>query len=315
MAMILSRETRRSRVSATRTRHYPSFQDFVLAHTDDLSRRIATAAGFVFEPESRAGYAAQLGLPSDDADLRDLWEAYNDGEDLEYELLRLDNNTEIFVCVYRHYVTALICPQGRDAHWGTHPPLAAAWGASSLCVQPTDAQRRLLLENRRLAQLMLADIEMDDPYLCDGSMTTYHFEVWAPSALRRLAIAAAVDLDSGVDPRGVSLSRLNAKMRAQVEEGTAIYRWYDADRRPIYYGIAGDLAARTDQHAHASRWSVFAAYCEVTRASTRRLALDEERRLILRDLPVFNRQHNDTPEARDRCTAYLAAKGRLDLAK
>lgn len=310
MTLILKRETG-SLCSGPRLRDSPSFRDFVLRRTDALSRRIAEAPGFVFEPESRVGYAAQLGLPGDDADLRDLWELYQDGEGAEYEQLHLDR-AGIFACIYRHYVTALVSRHGGAAYWGEDPGQDhPAWGRGVILAELDARERLLLLENRRLARLMLMDVEIDEPYLSE-EMTTYYLEVWAPVTLRRQAIDAAVDLGAG-NSECARLAKLNAKMRAQVEESTAIYRWYDAARRPIYYGIAGDLAVRQDQHARTSRWSTFAAYCEVTRASTRRLALDEERRLIQRDVPVFNRQHNDTPEARDRYTLYLAEHGRLDL--
>lgn len=270
--------------------------------------RIAQRPGFVFEPESRAGYAAQLGIPRDHPGLRNLWEAYQDGEDGEYELLRLDNDAEIFACIYRHYVTVLIGLQGgQETCWGDRPVTS---GRFALRVELGNVEQGLLLENRRLARLMLADVEMDDPYL-DDSLLTHQLEVWAPASLRRLAVDAAAEFSGG----GVSkLAKLNSKMCSQIEQGTAIYRWYDTSRRAIYYGVAGDLAVRQDQHALTSKWSVFAAYCEVTRVSTRRLALDEERRLIQQDLPIFNRQHNDTPEARDRYMLYLAEHGRLDLA-
>lgn len=94
---------------------------------------------------------------------------------------------------------------------------------------------------------------------------------------------------------------------------TALYRWFDETDRPLYYGITDNLAARQDRHALMSTWTEFVATCHVEWFDTRYAAEEAERDLIKADQPLFNRQHNDTPEARARLVAYLVEKGRLDL--
>jgi hypothetical protein len=57
----------------------------------------------------------------------------------------------------------------------------------------------------------------------------------------------------------------------------------------------------------------FAAYSKIERIAGRDEALRVERLAIETEYPIFNKQWNDTPEARERLRGYLAARGMPDL--
>lgn len=92
-----------------------------------------------------------------------------------------------------------------------------------------------------------------------------------------------------------------------------LYRWYDGAGRLLYIGITGDLLTRQASHSRKSSWVQFAAGSTIERHPTREAALASEERAIKLELPLFNKQHNDTPEARRRLVEYLIERGRLDL--
>ena len=94
---------------------------------------------------------------------------------------------------------------------------------------------------------------------------------------------------------------------------TAVYRYFDERVLPLYIGITGDLAEREQGHISASRWMELVASSTVTRYPNRYEALKAERLAIETEHPLFNRQYNDTPEARRRLRAYLEEIGRTDL--
>ena len=94
---------------------------------------------------------------------------------------------------------------------------------------------------------------------------------------------------------------------------TALYRYFDERVLPLYIGITGDLANREQGHISASRWTELVASSTVTRYPNRLKALEAERLAIETEHPLFNRQYNDTPEARRRLRAYLEEIGRTDL--
>lgn len=96
---------------------------------------------------------------------------------------------------------------------------------------------------------------------------------------------------------------------------TALYFWYDADHVLLYLGITNDLASRQTAHAKRSAWAVFADHAQVRHFPSRQKAEMEERRLIETQKPLFNRQYNDTPGARQCLVEYLTRKNRLDLLK
>lgn len=69
---------------------------------------------------------------------------------------------------------------------------------------------------------------------------------------------------------------------------TALYRYFDADGRLLYVGIAIHPIARQSQHASASAWYQDAATSCIEWFATRREALDAERRAILVENPLHN---------------------------
>jgi predicted GIY-YIG superfamily endonuclease len=94
---------------------------------------------------------------------------------------------------------------------------------------------------------------------------------------------------------------------------TVLYFWYDEADRLLYIGITGDLATRQTRHAKRSSWAEFADHSTTQRFPTRAAAEAAEVEAIKALHPLFNHQHNDTPEARARLVAYLIEHGRADL--
>jgi len=74
-----------------------------------------------------------------------------------------------------------------------------------------------------------------------------------------------------------------------------LYRFYDADRQPLYIGITSSDAARWDQHRKRSEWWPLAEYVAVSVYDTYGDALDAERFAIRAETPRFNRQGTRWP--------------------
>jgi hypothetical protein len=99
-----------------------------------------------------------------------------------------------------------------------------------------------------------------------------------------------------------------------VKDGpTALYRYFDDKDRLLYVGISGNLGGRHKTHIGSSRWMDLMARSEVARYPTRAEASDAEIEAITTEQPLFNKQHNDTAEARAWLSAYLREIGRTDL--
>lgn len=94
---------------------------------------------------------------------------------------------------------------------------------------------------------------------------------------------------------------------------TALYRYYDDTGRLLYIGITGDLSSRENGHVRSSLWMQIVASSTVERHPGREDALAAERLAIETEHPLFNRQYNDTPEARARLKDYLKEIRRMDL--
>jgi AcrR family transcriptional regulator len=94
---------------------------------------------------------------------------------------------------------------------------------------------------------------------------------------------------------------------------TALYRYFDDKDRLLYIGITGHLSGRERGHVKSSLWMQFVARSTVKRHPGRIAALEAEREAIRTERPLFNRQYNDTPAARERVKAYLKEIGRIDL--
>lgn len=93
----------------------------------------------------------------------------------------------------------------------------------------------------------------------------------------------------------------------------ALYRHFDEARRLLYVGITGDLAVRHSAHISQSRWMQLTASSTVERHDSLKEVLEAERTAIHTERPIFNKKHNDTPEAAERVRTYLEEIGRTDL--
>jgi len=111
------------------------------------------------------------------------------------------------------------------------------------------------------------------------------------------------------------LVREEAARKAEVKDlcETPLYRWHDAAELLLYVGISGNLGERTKGHVKGSSWMEFVSSSRVERFPSRSQALEAERAAIKAERPLFNYQHNNTPEAKMRLVEYLVAHGRLDL--
>ena len=94
---------------------------------------------------------------------------------------------------------------------------------------------------------------------------------------------------------------------------TALYRWYDDADLLLYVGISGNLGSRTKGHVKGSSWMEFVARSTVERHPRRSVALGAEEAAIKAEHPIFNFQHNNTPEARRRLVKYLVEHGYTDM--
>ena len=90
----------------------------------------------------------------------------------------------------------------------------------------------------------------------------------------------------------------------------ALYRWFDAADILLYIGKTGALAQRVAGHIARSRWMQFAARSTVERHGSDEDVTRAEREAIETEHPIFNKQYNDTPEARERLRSYPEPIGR-----
>lgn len=93
----------------------------------------------------------------------------------------------------------------------------------------------------------------------------------------------------------------------------ALYRWFDSKDRVLYIGKSAALAARTRAHIHTSHWMQFVARSTVERHDSAEELAKAERVAIRTEGPIFNKVHNNTPEARERLRAYLEEAGQPEL--
>ena len=100
---------------------------------------------------------------------------------------------------------------------------------------------------------------------------------------------------------------------AKENRETKLYRWWDESDLLLYVGIADNLGSRTKGHVKGSSWMEFAARSAIERHPSRSVALAAETAAIKAEHPLFNFQHNNTPEARHRLVEYLIERERLDL--
>lgn len=144
-------------------------------------------------------------------------------------------------------------------------------------------------------------------------------EIWEPAPrperdprVDAVLAEAASSLPPGQPTPAVAPAAPIAVVPGALRE-TALYRWWDDGDGLLYIGITGHLGGRTDAHAAGSSWMEFAVRSTVERYPNRAEAEAAEEAAIKAEQPLFNKQHNDTPEARQRLVDYLVQRGRLDL--
>lgn len=95
-------------------------------------------------------------------------------------------------------------------------------------------------------------------------------------------------------------------VRQPATVGTSLYFYYDVNDTLIYLGITDRGITRNREHNSRAEWWPFVARQEVQHFVTRRAAEAEERELIRRYRPPFNRQHNAYyKEAREEYLAWV----------
>jgi predicted GIY-YIG superfamily endonuclease len=72
--------------------------------------------------------------------------------------------------------------------------------------------------------------------------------------------------------------------------GPFVYRFYDADRNPLYIGITSGSPQRWHQHRKDSAWWQMAEYVALSFFSSYADAMEAEKAAIKAEQPPFNRQ-------------------------
>jgi GIY-YIG catalytic domain len=130
---------------------------------------------------------------------------------------------------------------------------------------------------------------------------------------------AVAEIRSGLLARGIDVGCLGdygidgTIYEFDSEQPTALYRWWDKENLLLYIGISDELAGRVKGHVKASSWMDFAATSAIERHPTRAAALAAEEEAIKAEKPIFNKQHNSSPEAQQRLVEYLIKHNRVDL--
>lgn len=93
----------------------------------------------------------------------------------------------------------------------------------------------------------------------------------------------------------------------------ALYRHFDCQEKLLYIGLTNDPERREPDHRSQSFWMELTVRSEVESYDSLPKVRAAERDAILAEQPLFNRQHNESPEAHARLRAYLIRIRRLDL--
>jgi hypothetical protein len=296
--------------AAGRISGFRAFVHKMAKQGDVAAEEILGDPNFPYAPENPDAWAkhfekSDAGRLALDA-LDDLWDAYRFGKPV-VTVEKLHDQAKIVVETYKHYCTLTV---DRDE---LVDQLQLKWdvpaGAERAKIELPSSVQRILGAFQPVTLAMFIRLQYRGPWTHLTGPRYYTLHV--PVAYQHIAVNAlrAAELLHESKP----LEALLTKLSAETAEDTAIYKWTDIDGLPIYYGITKDMHSRQNAHARYGAWGVFAAGCTVERRASRDAALAREKELIQLDRPIFNRQHNDTPEARDRLAAYLSTRGRLDL--
>ncbi|RXS78889.1 GIY-YIG nuclease family protein [Streptomyces sp. TM32] len=69
-----------------------------------------------------------------------------------------------------------------------------------------------------------------------------------------------------------------------------LYRFYDAELKPVYIGITSCHATRIDNHRRRSEWWPLAEYIAISVYPTEKAVAEAERAALRREQPRFNKQ-------------------------
>lgn len=137
------------------------------------------------------------------------------------------------------------------------------------------------------------------------------YELRIPTYVGRGLVAAT---EGGEARHGRETPAAQPKEQLRVSrQRCALYRWRDDKLNLLYVGITYDVNRRSVGHARKSCWWVFARRQDVEWFPNRAEAEKAERDAIRNERPIFNRQHNDTPTARQKIADYLSIEDRMDL--
>ncbi len=256
----------------------------------------------VFGYDDIASHLGAFAEPEDwQEELDDLWDAFREGE-VSRQRIEIKSGVHLLIDSWRNYCTVLV---DRDGLGGFPPELPAV-------------VKEVLKRFEGPTREMFKRLGHRSSWMHLSGSNWYNLHV--PIRYRDVAVNAMRKVE--VDGEAADLEALLVQMEmafpvagepAPTEWPTAIYQWFDGDGVPIYYGVTKDMHSRQTTHARRGSWGYFSASCQVARADTLPDALAMERDLIERDRPIFNRQYNNSPEARARLAAYLTKHGRLDL--
>lgn len=148
----------------------------------------------------------------------------------------------------------------------------------------------------------------------DSDLIDRNYPFWTPSGITdapRVYLTPVMPANVSDQSPSIQDEPEPGRMRPPVP--TALYRWFDVADALLYVGISDGLSTRTGSHIKASSWMDFAARSTIERYPDRDEAKVAEKAAIKAEHPLFNHQHNDTPEARRRLVEYLLAQDRIDL--
>ncbi|MFD5384331.1 GIY-YIG nuclease family protein [Streptomyces sp. NPDC127074] len=90
------------------------------------------------------------------------------------------------------------------------------------------------------------------------------------------------------DPHAPSRELATDEESPKLFPATALYRFYDQERRLLYIGITGQPRERWAAHRRKAKWWPLAAYVAVEVHPTEWQALNAERAAIRSENPSFN---------------------------
>jgi len=92
------------------------------------------------------------------------------------------------------------------------------------------------------------------------------------------------------DPHAPSSQLATDEESPRFASVTALYRFFDADKRLLYIGVTGQPRERWPAHRRKAKWWPLAAYVAVEIHPTEWQALNAERAAIQTENPQFNKR-------------------------